>query len=184
MEEYISYPNDDGRLLDGFLVLFSVHGFEEAEPRKMHVCDECFRSLKVDRIPEVALAIGFWVGKLPAQFDNATKSPPSLVLFICFLFAVVSMSTYFPCVVILMHVLGARCFFRRGRGGGTSCMPFFYGGLFSSLHVAIFGIHPFFSFVFVWSICFSFVARTLVRRTRRHFISCCFWCPFRLPAIS
>ncbi|CAN0489522.1 unnamed protein product, partial [Laminaria digitata] len=38
----------------------------------MHVCDECFRSLKVDRIPEVALAIGFWVGKLPAKFDNAT----------------------------------------------------------------------------------------------------------------
>ncbi|CAN0599994.1 unnamed protein product, partial [Laminaria digitata] len=45
----------------------------------MHVCDECFRSLKVDRIPEVALAIGVWVGKLPAKFGNATKSPPSLL---------------------------------------------------------------------------------------------------------
>ncbi|CAN0404449.1 unnamed protein product [Laminaria digitata] len=39
----------------------------------MHVCDECFLSLKVDRIPEAALANGFWVGKLPAKFDSATK---------------------------------------------------------------------------------------------------------------
>ncbi|CAN0511129.1 unnamed protein product, partial [Laminaria digitata] len=30
-------------------------------------------SLKVDRIPEAALANGFWVGKLPAKFDSATK---------------------------------------------------------------------------------------------------------------
>ncbi|CAN0567098.1 unnamed protein product, partial [Laminaria digitata] len=45
----------------------------------MHVCDECFRSLKVDRIPEASLAIGFWVGEPPAKFDSATKSPPSLV---------------------------------------------------------------------------------------------------------
>ncbi|CAN0486991.1 unnamed protein product, partial [Laminaria digitata] len=53
--------------------LCSVHGFEEAEPCKMHVCDECFRSLKVNRIPEAALANRFWVGKLPAKFDSATK---------------------------------------------------------------------------------------------------------------
>ena len=37
MEEFISYPNDHERLLDSVLVLFSVHGFEEAEMRKMHV---------------------------------------------------------------------------------------------------------------------------------------------------
>ncbi|CAM9546179.1 unnamed protein product, partial [Laminaria digitata] len=30
-------------------------------------------SLKVDRIPEAALANGFWAGKLPAKFDSATK---------------------------------------------------------------------------------------------------------------
>ncbi|CAN0546201.1 unnamed protein product, partial [Laminaria digitata] len=41
----------------------------------MHVCDECFRSLTVVRIPEAALATGVWVGKLPAKFDSATKSP-------------------------------------------------------------------------------------------------------------
>ncbi|CAM9418929.1 unnamed protein product, partial [Laminaria digitata] len=29
-------------------------------------------SLKVDRIPEAALANGFWVGKLPAKFESAT----------------------------------------------------------------------------------------------------------------
>ncbi|CAN0491786.1 unnamed protein product, partial [Laminaria digitata] len=71
MEEFSSYPNDHEHLLDGLVL--SVHGFEEAEPRKLHVCDECFRSLKVDRIPEAALANGFWVGKLPAKFDSATK---------------------------------------------------------------------------------------------------------------
>ncbi|CAN0377719.1 unnamed protein product, partial [Laminaria digitata] len=71
MEEFSSYPNDHEHLLDG--LVRSVHGFEEAEPRKMHVCDECFRSLKVDRIPEAALANGFWVSKLPAKFDSATK---------------------------------------------------------------------------------------------------------------
>ncbi|CAN0534723.1 unnamed protein product, partial [Laminaria digitata] len=71
MEEFSSYPNDHEHLLDGLVL--SVHGFEEAEPRKLNVCDECFRSLKVDRIPEAALAKGVWVGKLPAKFDSATK---------------------------------------------------------------------------------------------------------------
>ncbi|CAN0400992.1 unnamed protein product [Laminaria digitata] len=71
MEEFSSYPKNHEHLLDGLVL--SIHGFEEAEPRKMHVCDECFRSLKVDRIPEAALANGFWVGKLLAKFDSATK---------------------------------------------------------------------------------------------------------------
>ncbi|CAN0022133.1 unnamed protein product, partial [Ectocarpus sp. 6 AP-2014] len=39
---------------------------------KIHVCDECYRSLAKNKLPDAALANGFWVGTLPDELQKAT----------------------------------------------------------------------------------------------------------------
>ncbi|CAN0563683.1 unnamed protein product, partial [Ectocarpus sp. 12 AP-2014] len=39
---------------------------------KIHVCDECYRSLARNILPDAALANGFWVGTLPDELQMAT----------------------------------------------------------------------------------------------------------------
>ncbi|CAN0481200.1 unnamed protein product, partial [Ectocarpus sp. 12 AP-2014] len=38
----------------------------------IHVCDECYRSLARNILPDAALANGFWVGTLPDELQTAT----------------------------------------------------------------------------------------------------------------
>ncbi|CAM9698129.1 unnamed protein product, partial [Ectocarpus fasciculatus] len=45
---------------------------ESEEPYKIHVCDECYRSLARNILPDAALANGFWVGTLPDELQKAT----------------------------------------------------------------------------------------------------------------
>ncbi|CAM9280867.1 unnamed protein product, partial [Ectocarpus sp. 12 AP-2014] len=48
------------------------YGIESEEPCKIHVCDECYRSLARNILPDAALANGFWVGTLPDRLQKAT----------------------------------------------------------------------------------------------------------------
>ncbi|CAN0076546.1 unnamed protein product, partial [Ectocarpus sp. 13 AM-2016] len=52
--------------------VLSKFGIESEEPYKIHVCDECYRSLARNILPDAALANGFWVGTLPDELQKAT----------------------------------------------------------------------------------------------------------------
>ena len=54
MSEFHNYSHDADGVLDGLVL--SVHGFDESDPGKLHVCKEYYRSLSSKRIPEAALA--------------------------------------------------------------------------------------------------------------------------------
>ncbi|CAN0433077.1 unnamed protein product, partial [Laminaria digitata] len=71
-----NYPHDADGLLDGLVL--SVRWFDDGNNRgKLHVCKECHRSLSIRKIPEAALANGFWVSHMPSKFDGATVIEPA-----------------------------------------------------------------------------------------------------------
>ncbi|CAN0479761.1 unnamed protein product [Scytosiphon promiscuus] len=72
MSGFCSYPHDHDGLLNGLVL--SVHGFDEENDRgkPFHVCKDCHKSLSNNKIPQAALANGFWVGDMPQEFDGAT----------------------------------------------------------------------------------------------------------------
>ena len=68
---FVGYPHDPEHLLDGLVL--ERHGFSENPPLGMRVCDECYSSLKKCKMPEAALANGFYVGELPDHLRGATR---------------------------------------------------------------------------------------------------------------
>ena len=70
MSEFRGYPNEPGGLLDGLVL--SIRGFSKEDGGKLHVCKDCYNSSSQNKIPEKALANGFWVGDMPRKFDGAT----------------------------------------------------------------------------------------------------------------
>lgn len=70
MSNFCDYPGDTTKQLHGLVL--SKHGFSSAAPFQMHVCDDCYRSLKSSNMPDAALANGFWVGTLPEHFQDMT----------------------------------------------------------------------------------------------------------------
>lgn len=70
MATFRGYAGDTARKLDNLVL--SKYGIESEEPCKIHVCDECYRSLARNKLPDAALANGFWVGTLPGELQKAT----------------------------------------------------------------------------------------------------------------
>ncbi|CAN0090627.1 unnamed protein product, partial [Ectocarpus sp. 12 AP-2014] len=53
-------------------LILRKYGIESEKPCKIHVCDECYRSLERNILPDAALTNGFWVGTLPDRLQKAT----------------------------------------------------------------------------------------------------------------
>lgn len=70
MSTFSNYPGDQKDRLKGLVL--SKHGFDPVAPFRMHVCNECYKSLKSGKMPEAALANGFWVGSLPDNLNDIT----------------------------------------------------------------------------------------------------------------
>ncbi|CAM9569145.1 unnamed protein product, partial [Ectocarpus sp. 4 AP-2014] len=69
MAAFRGYAGDIARELGNLVV--SKYSIESEEPCKIHVCDECYRSLARNKLRDAALANGFWVGTLPDELQKA-----------------------------------------------------------------------------------------------------------------
>ena len=68
MATFLNHPGDLDKGLDNHVL--SKFGFQKNAPYKMHMGKECLKDLKRGKIPEAALANGFYVGTLPDRFQT------------------------------------------------------------------------------------------------------------------